>query len=546
MLNTKPIKNNNDMFENHIPNLSSDTKNTNNSDKIIQFENSKQKQLENIVNQANIDNNIVDINNIQVNELNTKQTGGVINDAHNNVYIQNPVLNREFTYDRYKDTNLNVSNLINGGKMFIGNSEKNNNNNINELKSIITNNQDNLIKINHFGELVEIKWNDIDNSFIINNINSNDIECKIYNESILKYIVSNETLDIGIKKYLFIISWNSQMEIFEFNFIDSIFTSNFDMMIKVQNFIYDTLINFDNLDVSDTYNYKESIIMFYFQMIIYLFNNYEKYLINNEQNKISRVYSSIVYRFSSLILKNMFKIKNTIDENNNFLNEMMILRSDIFSQINFMNNKLDQYNLYNQNNKLNTSESETCVNSDSDSDSQNSKDSVNSKKSLSSKQYDIVNIHSLKKITNSETNSETNINNTGYKSEKNIINMGYLNKNGKKINKIKELFTDELQINTENSYSNNSDKYDSDENGYFEINDTFIDLKKNNNSHDQKNIKHNVKNLIKLAEPSNIKKIVPLENSIISNIKSYTINSKERSFNPNSAIKNSKIFKIPL
>ena len=166
--------------------------------------------------------------------------------------------------------------------------------------------------------------------------------------------MSNETLDIGIKKYLFIISWNSQMEIFEFNFIDSIFTSNFDMMIKVQNFIYDTLINFDNLDVSDTYNYKESIIMFYFQMIIYLFNNYEKYLINNEQNKISRVYSSIVYRFSSLILKNMFKIKNTIDENNNFLNEMMILRSDIFSQINFMNNKLDQYNLYNQNNKLNT------------------------------------------------------------------------------------------------------------------------------------------------------------------------------------------------
>lgn len=140
------------------------------------------------------------------------------------------------------------------------------------------NNHNNQINPTQFKEMKEIKWNEIDNSYIITNKNSNEIECKIYNESILKYIINNETNDIGIKKYIFIISWNSQIECFEFNFIDTIFTNNFDIMIKLQNFIYDTLINFDNLDVSDTYSYKEIILMFYFQMVIYLFNNYENTL----------------------------------------------------------------------------------------------------------------------------------------------------------------------------------------------------------------------------------------------------------------------------
>ena len=47
-------------------------------------------------------------------------------------------------------------------------------------------------------------------------------------------------------------------------------------------------------------------------------------------------------------------------------------------------------------------------------------------------------------------------------------------------------------------------------------------------------------------EPNGVKKNVPIENSIQSNIKSYTTNSKDQSFNPNSAIKNSKIFEIPI
>jgi len=249
-----------------------------------------------------------------------------------------------------------------------------------------------------------------------------------------------------------------------------------------------------------------------------------------------------------------------------------------------MNNKLDQYNLYNQNNQLNISEMESNANSNNESNANsnnesnansnnesnansnnesnansnnesdansnniiNSKSSKSSNNSMSSKQYNIINKHSLKKTTNLDFNLDYNFNSNSdsdsdkiYANNSSYKNIGYINKNGNKINKIKDLFTDELQINTENT-----EKYDSDKNGYFEINDAFADFKKYNHNSNQKNNKHNSKNLIKLTEPNSIKKIIPLENSI-SNNKSYTTNTKERSFNPNSAIKNSKIFKIPI
>ncbi len=59
MLNTKPIKKNRNIYsyENQIPNLSSDTKvNINQSEKIVNIESSKQKELENMVKQANLNN----------------------------------------------------------------------------------------------------------------------------------------------------------------------------------------------------------------------------------------------------------------------------------------------------------------------------------------------------------------------------------------------------------------------------------------------------------------------------------------------------------
>ena len=542
MLNTKPIKKSSNMFDNRIPNLSSDKKNTDN--KVIQLTGSKQEELQNIVKQANEDiqseNNPNDMNNIE-----DRQIGGIGGDAHSNSQIQNPVVNREFTYDRYKDKNYNISNLIDGNKMFIGNVETQG---INESQYKMELNPNQIqIQTNGFGETVKIYWDDVDNCYIITNMSSGTIECKIFNENVLKYIISNEINDIGIKRYLFIIGWNNQTEIFEFNFIDSVFTSNFNMMIKLQNWTYETLKTFDNIDESDTYNYQEAILMFYFQLVIYLFNNYEKYSLTNEPSKISRIYSSIVYRFSSLVLKNVLKIKNSINSNNVILNDLMLLRSDIFSQINFMNDKLEKYDKI-INNKTETeteteiqteiqTETEIDITDTSDKyETDSSKKSTNQTNSLILKKYEIIN-NNKKKLTETETENKINSDT----SNKNISKMDYVNKNGKKIQKIKEFITDELQINTDDTY--NSEEYDSEKNGYFEIDNAFADF---DDIDDSKNKKNNINNLVKLVEQNDIKKVVPIENSVISQIKSYTTGSKERSYNPNSAIRNSKIFEIPI
>lgn len=511
MLNTKPIKKNFNSLDNHITNQSSDIKNSN---RVIKLSNSRQEELVKMIEQANIESNI-----------GNEQKGGIGNDVHTNIHIQN--IDREFTNDRYIDKNLNVNNLIDGNKIFNGNVEKKNINN----NGLIFND---IQKVNDLGEPVKVNWNDIDNCYIISNTFSGEVINKVYNEKILKYIIECETNDISIKKYLLIVSLNNQNDNYEFNFIDSVFTSNFDIMIKLQNFIYDILKNFDNLEISDTYNYYEIILMFYFQLIIYLFNNYEKYLNNNDNNKVSRIYSSIVYRFSSLILKSILKIKNSINSNNVILNDLMLLRSNIFSQINLMNDKIEQMN-YNtdidsnidsENNSDNYSKSKSKISIRNTSDSYLSDDSSNydSNKSKNSKRYHIINNRKLKKTTDTYCSSVD--------SDKNTLKFEYFSKNGKK--KIKDLLTDEIQIDTNNFNSDDFNKnYDSDVNGYFEINEQLGNYNINN--------KNNLANLLE-----NEKLIIPVENSVISNIKSYTTGSKDRSYNPNSALKNSKIFKIQI
>ena len=569
MLNTKPIKKNRNIYtyDNQIPNLSSDTKlNTNQSDKIVNIESSKQKELENMVKKANYDNMI----NLQEsfdnhNEINNNKHLGENNinknlDNHETLLgtdnqIKNPIVSREFTNDIYKDKNLNITNIIDGNKLLgsSGNNNNTNGNNLNYNKEI--NNS-----INNINEKNKVEWDNNENCYMI--YNENDIECRLTNENILKSLLNQEFNDICVKKYIFITSWNAQVENFEFNFINSAFTDNLDIMIKVQNFIYDTLMNFDNLNVSDTYNYHDTIMIFYFQLIIFLFNNYNLYLTLANTNKISKIYSSLSYRFSSLVLKNILKIKNNIDENNELLNKLFLIRTDLLSQISYVNEKINMNNFTNisnnesssNNNKLsnntissknnsdlilntqtNTSDNYDTNDSenenDNDSDNENDNDSENeniklipkqtnsdlesdstihSKSSKSSKSYKIMNSRKLNMTSDENNNTEDN----------KIEKMNIKNKYGKVIKNIKDVFSDDLKINTDTSDNEN---YDSDKNGYFEINDT-------------------ISGYSKFANINNYKKINPIENSFQSNGKS--LSNKDLSYNPNSAILNGKIYKI--
>ena len=527
MLNTKPIKKKNyELYDNEKNLLGAG------SDKIVIIENSKQKELENMVKQANsynknnsLENNSLENNSLENNSLENNILK-INNPLENNILkINNPLENNnainEFTHERYKDNNLNVSGLIDGNKQFIEKSNNkdnsileynfNHNNIINKISNNITN---------------KIEWNENNNLYTIYD-SGNKIECNINNENILKSILNNEYNDYGIKKYFFISKWNQSNENYEFNFIESILTHNFEIMVRIQNFIYDTLINFENLNISDTYNYQDVIILFYFQMIIYFFNNINIYSSTTEMNKISKIYSSLVYRFSTLILKNTIKIKNNIDKNTNILDNLINIRGDILSQINQIENNINNLIITDNNHNNSSSKTDTISNKSIKSNSTESTESTESTKK-SSPNYKIINSRNLNLSTE---DSDTSMNIT--------------QETNKKLKNLKDIFSEDIRVNSNsessenNSYnkksfnnntsdSEHNENYDSDKNGYIEINDTLSGYSKF------------------LNKNYNIKKITPIENefSITNNTELLSSSDKNISYNLNSANKNAKIYKI--
>ena len=564
MLNTKPIKKNqsdalsSDIYGDYKKNQDIDGVN-----KVIKLEPSKQKELENIVKSANSefsDKNDKNDNNLKQSGGANNGVGGELNESnknsHGNINYSGSKAYQEFTNDSYKDGNLNVTGIIGGSRLVENNQiDRQDVVNIFRLNQYNDNPVNNQIKTNTYAN-----WNLESNCFVIM---ENGSEYKISNDDILKSVLSQEHSNHTIKKYLFITTWNQNVENFEFNFVDSIITNDLELVVRVQNFLYDTLINFDSLDITDTYNYRDIILMFYYQFVIFMFNKQSVYSKSNDPNKIARVYSSLVYRFSSLVLKNILEVKNNIDTNNDILNKLLSIRTDIFTQINFINEKIDWDNSnsnsnsdskFNQSTHKSTDVSDTQTNtsnsnykyeSESESESKstqstNSNNLNSSKSSNSSKSYHIVNSRKLKKTSEDETYP-----NTLSRSEKPIENFKIMGKNGNPIRKLKDMFSDDIKINTEitdNNDSELSDNYDSDKNGYYEIDDNVSDYLK-------------FKNKLNFNK-TNIKKLNPIENSFTNtntntntNTKSVTTNNTDNktqtlSYDPNSALKNSKIFKV--
>jgi hypothetical protein len=357
---------------------------------------------------------------------------------------------KEFMEDRFKDNNLNLSNIIEANK-----------NLTRKINPII-----NPIKINEKDVVWNVVWNVDNNCF---DIMENDIKCSITNDQILKSIINVDYNDSNVKKYIFIAKWNNLEQNYEFNFINSIFTNNFDIMIKLQNFIYDTINNFDNLHISDSFNYRETIITFFFQLIIFLFNNVDNFICSVDSCKLSKLYSCITYRFSSIILKSILKINNDVSNNNDIMQKFISTQSNILSRIISL-----EKNIASQNNSENSNES--------------IKSSESSELSLS---------------------PDTFSNNSSEKYEK--------------IYDINNYLSDDIKINTDT---------DSDQNGYMEISDTINELE----------------NYSKFTKTNKIGGINPIENSFSfhnSNPK-ISVNSRDPSFNGNSARSNGKIYNIKL
>jgi len=418
MLNTKPIKNNNYTINNSLY-----------SDKNIKIENSKQKELENLVLKTNIenfnesyknDNNDSYKNNMMVEQFNSKTNNDLLN---NNLIKSDTLLNskiiNEFNNSKLDNTNLNLGNIIEGNK-YNNSLRIEDDSDINNFKVL-----DKPFKMNYNTNInSNVKWDSNNNNYVIYN-NNNNIECVITNNDILKYILNDDYNNIFIKKYIFIITLNNTTNNNEFNFIDSIFTGNFDIMVKLQNFIYETLNNYNDLIESDRYDYYEIITFFYYQLVIWLFKNSSKFDNINDDNKVSKFFSVIIFRLNTIILKNLVNIKNKINDNNILLNKLTEIKDDINSKLNTINIKLNNFSL----------DSDDIFNSNSNNIKDNISDTSNT-----SETSDTSDTSTSKNDDNTDNDiiNETDINSSDIINKYKIIQ-----KNGKKVNKIFDIITDD-------------------------------------------------------------------------------------------------------
>ena len=486
MLNTKPvnkIKNNNTLTGGQAfssqENLKEGQHNDSNSKEVTLL--SSKQQLDNIVNKqsdnhsshsnhSNHSNNSNQPNNSKYNKM---QTFSKINNLNSYDEIEK---NSQDNFKFYSDEDNKIVD-----KLVINNINKNK-----VQQRRIINNEQNQDKY--------FVFNDEDNSYVA--INNSNTECVITNNNILEYIFNvGSSVGINIKKYIFIISKNELTSNYEFNFINTIFTNNLDMMIKLQNFLYETLNNYDIAEDNNSNKIAseklEILLLFYYQLIIWLFKNYSQYENKYESNKIIKFFSSLTYRFSILVLKNILKIKNDLSENKYQLNEVVKLKDNLLSEIG------------NKNKPSYESDDEKSSSSDLSSDNNTSDEITTNSNFMSSS------IHKESSIDVDDDNDDVS---------SNIYDKINIQKNGKKVNKINELFSDE-----------NKNKQI--------INDTVEFDKKNLNSNSNL-----ISEMIKIKEKQSKKlsDISEIESS------SHASQTPAYSFNSKSAEKNSKIFNIDI
>lgn len=218
-----------------------------------------------------------------------------------------------------------------------------------------------------------VEWNNTSNQYEI--YTHNILECTIKHEQILKSIINADHDDPCVKKYFFITKWIQSDQVFQFNFIDSLFVSDLDTMIRVQNFIYDTLKNFQNLSIDDPYNYYDTILLFYFQFIIYTFSNTDKFIYTNTETniKISKFYSNLVYRYSSLVLKKILGLKSTLDKNSFDLQHLIKSQNELVEQLDGLTKSKVKTDGYESDNDFTDTDTDTDTNTNINDNRENNK-----------------------------------------------------------------------------------------------------------------------------------------------------------------------------
>lgn len=149
-----------------------------------------------------------------------------------------------------------------------------------------------------------VNYDDEKNSYIITYNNS--IESIFTHKDILDALMESNNTNYVIRQYFFIVSHNQETGVNEINFVNSPVTCNIEIMIKIQNYFYELLnSSTDNALVFD------KLLFLYYQLIIYLFRNYPRY---ENYAKIQKFYSTLSFRFSSLVLKQLVELQKVNTE----------------------------------------------------------------------------------------------------------------------------------------------------------------------------------------------------------------------------------------
>jgi len=401
-------------------------------------------------------------NNKQLSSEYYKQKEDSIHESNINLNKNNNI-NNNFNNNNFND---NINNFNDNYNMNIDNNFDKFNNDSYKLKL-----DDDIVENKLLGGTQNrVEFNDDNNSYII--YNNSGIECVISNDDILKNMIDNNNM--YIKKYLYTLSYNHILEVNEFNFINSIFTSNLDIIVKLQNFIYNTINN----SISENNENNQVLLFFYYQFIIWIFKNMSIYENNlNDPNKISKVFSTLTYRFSSLILKNIINIQNMCNMNLESLDHIISLKNDLLTKLDHSNKSSNETSSEIIGESSNETSSEIIGESSNEASSETISDSNN----------------------NSESNNvlnELNIN-------KNILDhYKIINKDGQPIKNLKDLFSD-----------NDSDN----DNGYKEIDDTIV----HSTGINEQNIKklNEISELLKNSEINSYNKNSALKNGKLYEIK---------------------------
>ena len=108
----------------------------------------------------------------------------------------------------------------------------------------------------------------------------------------------------------------------------SVLTENLDMLIELENSIF-TIINNDEFETKEL-KHKTNLILFFYQIVMFIYKSTFNYY---DDSKLKTIYNILSYRFSLIILKQIYNLKDEIKYLNSNFKESLEIKHKLESKI---------------------------------------------------------------------------------------------------------------------------------------------------------------------------------------------------------------------